>query len=206
MQPKTSSTTLFLNFLIPGVGHLYASDGKSWGLLAANIACAVTGTFLIFPWIGNLICWGVGMAQSNELTARYNRQAMELEEEAHYETETRAKQAAAEEKQAAERQAAETEAKARAAQIDAEEVKGEELSQQYAKWHALLQSGVMSEDEVASEQKKVVAATLNGWTDQGLSDFLGPFAQLLSTGGIDKASLGTVKIIYSALRKGRPSV
>jgi Na+/serine symporter len=81
MQPKNSSITLFLNFLIPGVGHLYASDGKSWGLLAINIACALTGLLLVIPLLGVAICWVVGLVQSSALTARYNSEALEAQEQ-----------------------------------------------------------------------------------------------------------------------------
>ena len=78
MSQKSTGTTFLLNFLIPGTGHLYASGGERWGYFATNLTCAVLGTVLIFPWLGNIIVWLIAMIDSDNVTTHYNQQEAAL--------------------------------------------------------------------------------------------------------------------------------
>lgn len=203
-MPKNNGTTLLLNFLIPGSGHVYASDGKEWGLLAANIVCAFTGALLILPWFALPFIWIIAMHGSSSVTQRYNQLELEGQEEELWEAEQRrSAEMEAKEREAAQR-AREEAARLKSEAIDAKRVTGSVLSQKMARLHPLQQTGVLSGDEVSRERAKLIAEALTGWTDEELADFMSPFAELKLSGALDSEALSAVKTVYGGLSKSRP--
>lgn len=204
MKQKSAGTTLLLNILLPGAGHIYASDGERWGLLAVNLTCAITGTFLVLPWVGNVICWILAPVQSSSITEEYNRRSLDAEEDALREEQDRRREAA-EAKAAAEARAEANQAHQEETRaIDERRVTGEALARQLARLHALESTGVISDDELLQELRKITAKSVGGWTEESLADFLGPFAEMVQAGTITTSTLTTVKAIYAALQKHRP--
>ena len=204
MPRKSSSTTLLLNFLIPGSGHLYASGGEKWGLFVGNLVCAFSGAVLILPWIGNLVIWGIAMVDSSNVTAVYNIRHDDQEEEAVLHQRAVAHAEAQATAQAIAQTEAEETARARKAGIDSRQLDGEALAQKFARLSVLASTGVMDAEEISSEHKKIISSSLSGWTEQDIATFLGPFAQLLSQGMIDDSMLKSVKSVYGAIPKSRP--
>ena len=216
MVLKSAGTTLLLNFLIPGAGHLYASGGEKWGLFAINITCAVTGTFLYVPWIGNLIVWVVSMSDSGKVTRLYNEKLddqIASEENAETERARRDKEREAvrekaenERENARKKQARQAAASAkRQARIEKQRVSGAEIARLFARLHVLMTTGVMDENEVKSERGKFLAKASTGWTDEEMTDFLEPFAEIVQQGICKPEELQSVKALYSALKKGTPA-
>lgn len=215
MSHKSGGVTFLLNFFIPGTGHVYASGGERWGLLAINIGCAIAGAFLILPWLGNLIVWVLAMVQSSSVTNEYNNRlidSLDAEEdrarqlrEQQRRDERKAKAAAAE-REASEKAAAAERAAAQEAQraVDAKRVSGADLAERFAKLATLVSAGVMAEAEADSERKKLVAARVGGWTEEDLAEFLGPFAVLVQSGGLKPEDTQVVKNLYASLKKSRP--
>jgi hypothetical protein len=102
------------------------------------------------------------------------------------------------------RRAAETRAKEQARAIDAKRVDPLAFCQKLAKTRVLAKTGVITEAEAETERKKVVAASVRGWTDQTLMDFLTPASELLQQGLIDPDDAKALKAVYAAIAKGRP--
>ena len=207
-SPKSSGTTLLLNFLIPGAGHVYASNGERWGYLAANIVCAVSGACIYLPWIGNVVIWIITMSASSEVTQEYNgRDAQRLfdEENLRAEEKRRAEHERTDQaRTAALARAGEEEAEAAARATTARRVSGAALAQRLAKLDVLRKTGVMSQEEVGREFAAAVASASTGWTDEGFADFLSPFAELAQAGVVSVEQLRTIKGLFHALPKGPP--
>lgn len=209
MRLKSGSTTFWLNFFIPGAGHLYASDGEKWGYLAINVGCALGGTVLVFPWLGNIVVWILSMMSSSAVTEEYNSrgaQAQDHDRSLRQEEEARQRQAreAEDRKKAEQQRITAAEAASRQA-IDAREVRGEVLAQRFARLGVLTTTGMLSAAEAEGERRKLVAESVGGWTSQDLTEFLSPFADLLQQGASRPEDLVAVKGLYAALRKGRPT-
>jgi hypothetical protein len=183
-------------------------------LFAINVVCALTGALLILPWVGNLIVWLLAMIRSEAVTNEYNaiataaedRRVMERrQEQEDRELEVDRSQRAAKDAEDARKAAALVQAQ-REDEVRSQRVRGAEVAQRYARLTVLETTGVLSQAEVAAERKKIVAnAVANGWTDEDLTEFLGPFADLVSGGTLDGESLQLVKALYASLKKGRPS-
>ncbi|MGB8296762.1 MAG: hypothetical protein WCG85_15140, partial [Polyangia bacterium] len=80
---KQTWITLLLNFLFPGAGHGYASDGKEWKRLVAVVVCLiltpilyVTGIYVIFAWIYCLVTSGTVTMKYNGLIAQQQARAL----------------------------------------------------------------------------------------------------------------------------------
>ncbi len=180
LEPKQTGITLLLNFLIPGAGHVYATNGERWGYLAGNIICAFLTPILLVPFLGNLAIWVITLMESSAVTETANRKLLSTEESQVIEKE-------------------------RSREIENSRLRGEELAQSYMKLQTLRNAGVMSDEECVNEKRRLIAKNLNGWTDQQMVDFLGPFAQLVNEGAISENELRSIKSLYAALSKERPS-
>ena len=167
-QQKNAGVTLLLNFVFPGAGHVYASDGVSWQLLAANIGCAVLGVFLIVPLLACPVIWIYSMVQSADVTQRYNNVyfgddlgggdpdvALWRRDEAARETTERearrAREAAAEAERKAKQLAATAERVAKEATAEAERKAKDETER--ARAEALVARRVCGEDMAKSFQR-----------------------------------------------------
>jgi hypothetical protein len=215
-QPKSKGLTLLFNLIIPGTGHIYASDGERWGFLAFNVVCAITGGFLILPWLGNILIWFIALADSGNVTDAYNRVQMLEEEDEELNRRQSARAAAqAEANKAAEAQAeAERQAKKEAAMVkkaevaqavDAKHVCGADVAQKFMKVQTLVSAGVMDETEGKTERAKMFAKLVSGWTDEDMMDFLAPFAEMKTQNVLSDQDMRAVKNLYGALSKKRPS-
>jgi TM2 domain-containing membrane protein YozV len=210
MTSKSPSTTFWLNFFIPGSGHLYASGGERWGLFAINVGCALLGGLLIFPWIGNIVVWVMSMAQSSAITAEYNGRAVEEADLAQRERaaadEQAARKRAEEARVRADEQARAAAREASEREVSDREVRGSVLAQKYARLAVLQNSGVLDQAEADRERKKLVADSVSGgWTNEDVAEFLGPFADLMGQAVCRPEDLQAVKSLYAALKKGRPT-
>jgi hypothetical protein len=201
---KSASTTFILNFLVPGVGHLYASGGKRAGPLAINIVCAVLGAVIYFPWLGNLIIWIYTMVTSSSVTDEYNAAYLNNDEDLSWrreEAQRRTREAQARraiEETGRKHQREETE------RIEATQVRGGLLASQLAKVQTLVSAGVLEKSEGDAERAKIISSCLGGWTTEDKLTFLGPFAELLNQSTLAANDMQAVKNLYAALAKERP--
>jgi len=223
MQLRTVNTTFWLNFIIPGAGHLYASGGEKWWLLAAHIGFvfatmllfAVAGPLGFFPMLLDVLVWIRGMVESRSVTEFYNEKYEEQVESARREQQDRQqheeqKRVEIEEQEKAKQEEMERRARESAAEelreeeIESKRVSGSEVARLFARLHVLTSTGVMDAEEAGRERARLLAGTLSGWTDEGLADFLEPFAELAKQEVITPEDIKSVKTVYAALRKGRP--
>lgn len=223
MQLKSVSSTFWLNFFVPGAGHIYASAGEKWWLLAAHIGFvfatmilfAVAGPLGLFPMLLDLLLWIRGMVESRSVTEFYNEKYEEQVESERRKQQRRQheeeqKRIEIEEKEKVkqvemERRGRETAAeKQRKEDIESKRVSGTEVARLFARLHVLTSTGVMDAEEAGRERAKLLASTLSGWTDEGIADFLEPFAELAQQEVVTPEDVKSVKTVYAALRKGRP--
>ncbi len=175
--PKSAGVTFILNFLIPGAGHVYASGGEKWGLLAMNIVCAVLAPLVYVTLIGNVVIWLVAMASSASVTAEYNGRADQ-----------------------------QVRADAESRQLDAKRVVGADVARQLVKIHDMATAGLVSPDEAAKLRADTISSCMNGWTSEEMIEFLSPFAALMKSGAMTDADLAEVKKAYALIRKGKPAM
>lgn len=185
---KKTGVTLLLNFLLPGVGHLYASNGESGvGILIANIVCGLLTPFLYLPIFVCLVLWIVAMAQSGSVTAKWNRYFDSMHEAEVFEKEERA------ERQTREARRAELENQNR--------ITGHMLSRELSKLEALLATGLLDEDEAQKQKQQVLSRALDKWTDEDLPTFLSPFGTLVAEGALSKEEVSRVKMIHGSIAR-----
>ena len=212
MAPKSKGLTLLFNFLIPGTGHIYASDGERWGFLLFNVVCAIAGGILILPWIGNIIIWFVALADSGNVTDAYNRALMMAEEDEMMRHEkvrlaerSEDMKAKAEVQRQEKKEAAIAKKTEVASAIDAKRVSGADVAQKFMKIQTLVSAGVMDETEGKTERAKMFAKLVGGWTEEDKMDFLAPFAEMKTQNVLSDQDMRAVKNLYGALTKKRPS-
>ena len=203
-QQRNNGVTLGLNFFFPGAGHLYASGGEEGAaMLIFSIVMAVLTPMLVFPGILALIVWIAALAGSGEITNKYNALAEEQQQTAVKAVEDQRRKdkqaAAALTAKEAERKAEELGRKAAEAEHLKRRVIGEELAKQMVKVSALKKAGVLTDDEAKDELGKLLKKAADGWTNEGLSDFLGPFALLLEQGSIAANELDAAKELHKAI-------
>ena len=190
MAKKDSSVTLLLNIFIPGAGHVYASDGKEWGLLVANIACAFFGMILLLPLFALPFIWLHAIIESGSVTKKYNQtNEISLQKEIELNNKNQ------------EEKNIQIELKNK---IDSQYVNGTGLAQKFSKLSILHQSSVLSEEELLSEYKKLILLMTSSWTDEDVMTFFAPFSELLKQDLIGQDLLKRIKLAYSAMPKQRP--
>lgn len=82
MRPPMLPATIVLNILMPGLGHLYASGGKAWGLFAFNLLYtstyaflyAFTGVPITLLGLELLLIWLYAIFSSGGMVRKYDKQ------------------------------------------------------------------------------------------------------------------------------------
>lgn len=182
---KSPGTTFLLNFLVPGAGHIYASGGERWGLLAAYLGCAALTPLLFVPVVALPVLWIVSMVQSSDITKEYNQrlaEAMRLHEQRLLESKRD------------EEVRREDESKKETSRIS-----GSALARQLAKVAALGKAGILSAEELQREKAKILSSAYEGWTDEDLATFLSPFVGLVNEGSISQEELNEIKLMFEML-------
>jgi hypothetical protein len=188
VQKKEVWATLLINFFFPGGGHLYASGGKEgMPILVGSLVCWVLTPFVYVTGIPILIFVVITMAQSQEITGKYNLLLEDDEEDRRASNEARL--------------AREREVTEEAALKQKREVKGEALARQYRQISTLVAADVLSEAEACEERKKLIVGAMDGWIAEDVTAFLTPFAPLKSEGVVSDEDLAAVKSLYKTLPK-----
>jgi hypothetical protein len=192
MEKKSLGTTVLLNLLIGGAGHVYASGGERWGFLVANLVCAVLAPFTGITALGCVLVWITSLLTSGTVVVEHNDRLKAKEEAV---LEQRALKAA-EEKKAAEEATAEENRLAKAAR---DKVSGAELALKVGRLSSLKASGMLTEEEYSQQTGQLLSEAYEGWTDEDLPTFLGPFAVHKESGSITDAQVQELKKLHSLL-------
>ncbi len=198
MTKKSGSLALLINFFLPGLGLVYASDGKvGWRLFLANF---VGG--LLAPFTGGvtvLVCivvWFWALADSFAVANRANRQIDAAEIAADHRQRAERIRAERSERDQVQLRASEEKSAERAAlaRVDAAELAGE-----VRRLKTLLSVGVLSRDEADAEWQRLLAQCCTGWSPAGFLRFLEPFVELVDEGIIDGDELQTLKDVARSM-------
>jgi hypothetical protein len=184
------------------------------GLHAKGLALLVAGILLGF-FTGGLLAipfWIYCALDAGKAFGRRHDDEMELKRKKHQEQWKLKQQRAQEEErshQALEQRRRLQEEQRRAEhqrRANASRVSGAKLAQKFAQISLLVQTGMMTPEEAATEQRQLIAQSARGWTDEDMPTFLTPFAELAQRSQINQTDLKLIKGLYNALSKGFPTM
>ena len=188
---KSGGTAVLLDFLLPGVGHLYGSGGsRGTGLLVASIILGVLSAalFATLPplvlgtGLFQIVIWIQAMATAGSVVKEYNNRlrakVMQHAQAAHEAGEVRARQ----------QKAAETEA--------ARQITGQAVADELHKIANLKKMGIINEPEFVSQTDAFFQQLTDRVTTESIGDFFTPIGKLVEEDEISQENVERLKAIY----------
>lgn len=178
---KSPQTAFILDFLFPGVGHLYASGGEQGaGLLIANILVGATIPFLYVTALVSVIIWGYAWSTVRDVAVEYNRKL-------------------AAQSRAGADQIREIERLRAVQDAQAGLVRGIELVDELRKLASLRKMNVISVAELATEKRQLLDRLRTRRTTESVADFFLPLGPMLDSGELVEADIAELKVIHAKI-------
>lgn len=204
---KSAGLAIFLNFILPGVGHLYATGGNNGaGLLIASIVLGVINAviFSILPpfaiptFLALIFIWGSSMSRVGAIAKKYNEQLRAAAHEQQTQAETAVRQRA----ERSQNQKKMEERKRLEEQAETErEVTGKAVAEELSKLVNLKKMEIINDTEL-EDQKGALFKQLTGrYTKDSLGDFFMPIGKLVTEGDLTQQDLKKLKAVYASIHK-----
>jgi hypothetical protein len=177
---RSPGTALFLDFLLPGAGHIYGSRGqRGIALLVANLVCGMTVPFIYVTFIINLILWIYALATATSVTEANNLAVRQAVEE-----------------RGALLQQAKVEQTLR--------VTGAALAMELGKLDGLRRMRIMADTEFELQKKALLDGLVGKKTMEPMTDFFLPLAPLVESGVLTGEDLSKIKRIFAPTAPAAP--